>query len=77
MSKAEAGQTNNGNAMLSDEALKEIAAGMNSHDAQFMAKNLYDQLTNSETGPAMLESGYSEEDAVAALEAAFKTIKLK
>lgn len=76
MSNAGSDPGNKGNALLSDEALKEISAGMNGPDAQFMAENLYKQLTAS-NGPAELEKGYSEEEVITALKKAFSGIKIK
>lgn len=42
-----------------------------------MAENLFKQLTDEETGPAVLEDGYSKDDSVAALKAAFRTLEIK
>lgn len=64
-------------AILSDDALREITGGMNGNDAQFMAENLFKQLTDEATGPATLEDGYSEEDSIALLKAAFRTFKIR
>lgn len=76
MSDAGSNPNNKDNAILSDEALKEISAGMNGPDAQFMAENLYKQLTGS-NGPAELEKGYTEEEVITALKNAFRAIKIK
>jgi hypothetical protein len=75
--KVDSDQNEKGAAILSDEALKEIAAGVSKANAQFMAEGLFKQMTDLETGVAGLETGYSRDDSIAALKAAFRTFKIR
>jgi hypothetical protein len=77
MSRIDSDRTEKGAAILTDEALKEIAAGMSGANAQFMAEGLFKQMTDLETGVAGLETGYSRNDSIVALKAAFRTFKIR